>query len=577
MLQAAGQGGERSVAFVEDTAVDPERLAEYTARFARLIERHGMRAGFYGHVSAGCLHVRPFMDLTRPGAVRRLRAVADEVFALVTEFGGNNSSEHGDGIVRSEFNPRIFGDEVYGVMREVKRLFDPAGRLNPGKKVDAPRLTEFLRDPALPTALPVMTTFAFDGSMLGAANRCARIGECRKSAGAGGTMCPSFMATRDERHSTRGRANALVSALTSADPRAALGDEALHEVLDLCLECKACRSECPMSVDMAALKSEALAHRYAMHGTPLGARIFGHVRELNRAGAALAPLSNWMAGFGPLRALADRWLGIDRRRALPRFARESLPRWYDSRTPPTDRSRRGDLVFLADCFTSFTEPGIGRAAISLLERAGWTVHLVSDVCCGRALISKGLLRQARERHGALVDRLEPWARRGVPIVGVEPSCVFTLTDELVALAPGNPRAGAVAAAAHLADELVLDALGDGSLDVAPLETPVVFHGHCHQKAAHASAPTIGLLRHVAGERVTVLDAGCCGMAGSFGFEREHYDLSMQIGGMRLFPAVNDAPPEARVVATGTSCRQQIRHGTGREAIHPLELLGLPPS
>jgi FAD/FMN-containing dehydrogenase/ferredoxin len=306
LLSAAGQGNERSIAFVEDTAVDPRQLREYTSQFARILDRHGLRAGFYGHASAGCLHIRPFMDLGRPGAVATMRAVAEEVAGLVQEFGGMNSSEHGDGLVRAEFSRKLFGDELYEAMRELKRAFDPDNRFNPGKKVDSPSMTDSLREPSLPRALPFATAFpfAFDDGMRGAANRCVRVGACRKSAASGGTMCPSFMATRDERHSTRGRANALVDALSSPDPRAALGDDALMEVLDLCLECKACKSECPMSVDMATLKSEMLYHRQGQRGTPLSARFFGNARSLNRFGSMFAALANAVNRSGP--ALAGR-------------------------------------------------------------------------------------------------------------------------------------------------------------------------------------------------------------------------------------------------------------------------------
>ncbi|MGQ0647988.1 MAG: FAD-binding and (Fe-S)-binding domain-containing protein [Gemmatimonadaceae bacterium] len=583
LLLAAGQGRERSIAFVEDTAVDPSRLSEYTTRFEILLQRHGLQAGFYGHASAGCLHIRPFMDLTRPGEVGRLRAVAEEVLELITEFGGMNSSEHGDGLARSEFNRRIFGDELYGVMREVKRLFDPLGRLNPGKKVDAPPMTEHLREPALAKPAALATHFPFEtgtperrdggpeGGMHGAANRCARIGACRKTDGAGGTMCPSFMVTRDEQHSTRGRANALVHALSSPDPRAALGDARLHEILDLCLECKACKTECPMSVDMAAMKSEALSHYHDQHGLPLRTRMFAHVRALNRVGAMLAPVSNWVAGAGPVRAIMERVGGIDRRRPLPRFARETLQQWFAKRVPASPgRQSRGRVVFLADSFTSYTEPEIGRAAIELLEMAGWNVQLVGDACCGRALISKGLLDAARARHAALIERLAPAAEHGIPIVGVEPSCVFTLTDELPALAHGGAGAAAIARQTHMVDELLVRAIDDGGLAFAPAdgERSILYHGHCHQKAASATAASIELLRRIPGARVEALDAGCCGMAGSFGFEREHYDLSMQIGGMRLFPAVR-AAPEATLAASGVSCRQQIAQGTGRVAQHPV--------
>jgi len=577
MLQSAGWGIERSVAFVEDTAVDPVHLAEYTARIAALLERRGLRAGFYGHASAGCLHIRPFMDLTRPGSVATLRAVAEEVLGLVQEYGGMNSSEHGDGLVRSEFNERFFGKEVYGAMREVKALFDPHNRLNPGKKVDAPLITEHLRDPALRPAVPLPTWFDHgDGGMRAAANRCARIGECRKSAGAGGAMCPSYMATRDEEHSTRGRANALVLALSSPDPAVALGSDRLHEALDLCLECKACKGECPMSVDMATLKSEALAARHQQRGISLSTRFFGHARTLNRAGGRMASLANWTGRLPVVRSMLERMAGVDRRRPLPTFAAESLPAWFRKRGPTPERAgrvSRGPVVFLADSFTSYTEPEIGRAAIELLERAGWTVNLVDDVCCGRALISKGMLRQARTQHERLVERLAPAARAGTPIVGVEPSCVFTLADELPALSPTLADVATIARQARLADDLVAEALADGTLQLTDTGDPRRFllHTHCHQKAAHATSGSARLLQRIAGATVEVLDAGCCGMAGSFGFERAHYDLSLRIGGMRLFPAIV-GQPDAVIAATGASCRQQVQHGTGRTAQHPLVLL-----
>jgi FAD/FMN-containing dehydrogenase/Fe-S oxidoreductase len=577
LLSSAGTGGERSVAFIEDTAVDPERLPEYTRRLAELLARHGLAAGFYGHASAGCLHIRPFMDLRRPGEIGTFRAIAEEVCELVTSFGGMNSSEHGDGLVRSEFNERIFGRALYGAMCELKGLFDPHGRLNPGKIVHAPRMTENLREPALPRALPLVTSFAFDGGMRNAANRCARIGACRKSEIAGRTMCPSFIATRDERHSTRGRANALVRALSSPDPHGSLGDDGLHDVLDLCLECKACKTECPLSVDMAALKSEFLSHYYQHHGVPLRSRMLGHARTLNQVGSVFAPVSNWVARSRPMRALSERFGGIDRRRPLPRFQRQTLQRWFEwrERRYPSRAKRRGPVVFLADSFTSYTEPEIGRAAIELLEIAGYDVQLAGDVCCGRALISKGLLDEARASHRKLIEQLAPFAANGTPIVGCEPSCVFTLADELPALAHGAEAATAIARQARMVDDLILDAVDDGSLTLNGAATGaasrILFHGHCHQKAAGATAGSVALLRRVPGASVDVLDAGCCGMAGSFGFEREHYDLSLGIGAMRLFPAVR-AAPDAIVAATGVSCRQQITQGTGRRAKHPVVIL-----
>ncbi len=580
LLMAAGVGRERSLAFVEDTAVPPEHLASYTEDFAAILERHGLRAGFYGHASAGCLHVRPFMDLTKPGEVERMRAVATEVARLVTSYGGINSSEHGDGLVRSEFNPELFGPELYGAMQQVKRIFDPRGLMNPGKVVDAPRMTDHLREPSLPAPVPLPTMFDFGGDtgLHDAANSCMRIGACRKGPDAGGTMCPSYMATREEEHSTRGRANALVKALSDPAGAAALGDERLYEIMDLCLGCKACVSECPMSVDMATMKSEFLHHYNAQHGTPLRSRVFGGIRELNRLGSAFAPISNWPLRSRMLRRLVQAITGIDHRRPAPAFVRETLPRWF-ARRPAVDRvAPRGDVVVLADSFTSFTEVGIGRAGVELLELAGYRVHLVSEGCCGRSAMSKGLLDDARARALDLQERLLPFAQRGVPIVGFEPSCLMTLRDEHVQLT-GTPEAEIVAACVRLPEELLVEAIDDGTLvldadagGAAAEEQRIVFHGHCHQKASVGTASTVALLQRIPGAAVTEIDAGCCGMAGSFGFETEHYDLSMQIGGMRLFPAIEAAGDDAVIAATGVSCRQQIGHGTGRDGQHPLVLL-----
>ena len=567
LLMAASEGSRRPAAFVEDTAVAPERLGDYVKAFRAILERHGLNAGFYGHCSVGCLHIRPFVDLTAPGGVDTLTAVADEIAALVADYDGVNSSEHGDGRVRSPFNPRVFGDELYAAFREVKALFDPDGRFNPGVMVDAAPLTVNLRDPVLPPAPPLQTHFAFDGGMRAAADRCQRIGACRKSGQ--GVMCPSYMATREEEHATRGRANALVKALSQPDPRAALGDERLHEILDLCLECKACKSECPLSVDMATMKSEFLSHYQAQHGVPFRSRLFGAIRKLNRLGSATAPVSNL-----PIpRGLMERVTGIDRRRPLPRFTRETLLRWDKRRD---HRPGGKEVVFLADSFTTFTEPAIGRAAIELLEAAGYHVRLESAGCCGRSSISKGLLDQAQAMAEAMVARLAPEAERGVPIVGCEPSCLLTLREEHPGLLAGDARAQTVADATRLVEELLVEAIDDGSLKLDPnadvAGRPIVFHGHCHQKALAGTAATVALLERIPGAQVTELDAGCCGMAGSFGFETEHYELSMQIGESRLFPALREAAPGALVAATGVSCRQQIGHGVGRRAWHPVELV-----
>ncbi|MCE7001343.1 FAD-binding protein [Kibdelosporangium philippinense] len=561
LLMASSVGSRRPQAFVEDTAVDPSRLIEYSTRFRAILERHGMKAGFYGHASVGCLHVRPFVDLTNPDEVAAMRSVAEEVRDLVVEFGGANSSEHGDGLVRSEFNRKLFGPSLYEAMRQVKRIFDPTDVLNPGKIVDSPSMTDNLRDPALPPAEPLTTHLTFLGDMRSAADRCMNIGLCRKSSS--GVMCPSYMATRNEEDSTRGRANALVKALSSPSPASALGDARLHEVLDLCLMCKACKSECPLGVDMAALKSETLAQKHAQSGVPLRSRVFGSIRLLNRLGSAFAPVSNLAARL----PLARRWLGIAAKRPLPEFKRENLIRWFRRRPVSSGQT----VTFLADSFTTFTEPGVGRAAISLLEQAGWQVLLESSGCCGRAGISKGLLDDAKRKATALTAQL---STSSGPIVGCEPSCVYTLQDEYLSLLPDNPAVKSVASRVRQVEELLVEAIDAGLLTLSPALSgkEILYHGHCHQKAEVGTAASVELLGRIPGVTVKELDAGCCGMAGSFGFEAEHYEVSMKVGEDRLFPAIRAADPEVVLAATGVSCRQQIRHGTERRAWHPVELI-----
>jgi FAD/FMN-containing dehydrogenase/Fe-S oxidoreductase len=577
LLMAASEGSNRPLAFVEDTAVPPEVLADYTARFAQILDEYDMTAGFYGHCSVGCLHIRPFVDLSRPDEIVRMRTVAERIKDLVKEFGGVNSSEHGDGLARSEFNREIFGDELYEAMRDVKRLFDPDQRMNPGKIVDAPRMTENLRDANLPPAPLLRTRLDFEvvGGMRGAADRCMNIGLCRKRTT--GAMCPSYIATREEEHATRGRANALVMALSEPDPGAALGSERLHEILDLCLMCKACKAECPLGVDMAKLKSETLSHYHDVHGIPLRSRIFGSIRQLNRIGSALGPLANLPGRNRLVRRVMAGSIGIAPRRPLPQYKFRNLIRWY------TRRGRRsqpaasiGTVNFLADSFTSFTEPHIGRAAIDLLQRAGWSVELASTGCCGRSALSKGLVDQATANAKAMITQLHENTVADSPIVGCEPSCLFTLRDEHVSMIPDDPRVHAVAARVRQVEELLDEAIDDGRLTLAAdswlAGRKILYHGHCHQKAEVGTAATVALLRRIPGADIVEVDAGCCGMAGSFGYEAEHYDISMKVGSDRLFPAIEAAGRTTIIAATGTSCREQIFHGTARSAWHPVELI-----
>lgn len=610
LLMAASSGTHRPVAFVEDTAVPPEVLADYTTRFQQILDDEGMTAGIYGHASVGCLHIRPFVDLRDPEQVHAMRRVAVKIKDLVREFGGVNSSEHGDGLARSEFNRELFGEDLYEAMREVKALFDPQNTLNPGKIVNAPAMTENLRDAQLPPAPELRTRldFSVSGGMRGAADRCMNIGVCRKDHV--GVMCPSYQAVHMEEHATRGRANALVKALSEPDPHTALGDERLHEILDLCLMCKACKTECPLSVDMAKLKSETLSHHHDLHGVPLRSRIFANIRLLNQLGSATAPLANAMMNIKPLRELVERTVGITAERRLPTFHATNLVRWQSRRQtaisggparsrlaqlgawalPRSGRSSapaqvhgtpdtgvtQGPVNLLADSFTSYTEPHIGRAVIELLELAGWDVNLVTNGCCGRSALSKGMVDQAKASVTALVHHLAEGTQEGSPVVGCEPSCLFTLRDESLSMMPGDPAAAAVSRRVRQVEELLSEAIDEGRLRLAGNSwlagRRILYHGHCHQKAEVGTAATMALLRAIPGVDVIEVEAGCCGMAGSFGYETEHLDVSMAVGEDRLFPAVRAESPDTVVAATGTSCREQIFHGTRRSAWHPVELV-----
>jgi Fe-S oxidoreductase len=470
----------------------------------------------------------------------------------------------------------MFGAEVYQAFRDVKRAFDPKGLLNPGRIVDAPPMTENLRyGPGYaPIELPTVFDYTKQEGFVRSIELCNGSGVCRKMQG--GTMCPSFRATCEEKDSTRGRANALRLALAGEQPLKELRSRWVYDVLDLCLMCKACKSECPSNVDLAKLKAEFLSAYYAGRPRPLGHYLMARIHQVNRLGAPLAPVVNWLQERRPVRWLMEKLAGIDRRRSLPPLHADHFRRWFAGR-PRTDGGRR--VLLLDDCFTTFNEPEIGQAAVRVLEAAGCTVELAGLTCCGRALVSKGFLPQARDLARAQLPRLAQRLADGVPLLGLEPSCLLTLADEWPELVPG-PEARQVAAAAKLADEWLAGEAKAGRC-VLPLEGRTdrcVLHGHCHQKALGRSAGSAAALRLVPGLQVQVLDTGCCGMAGSFGFEKEHFDVSVKVAELALLPALR-AEPAAEVVAPGTSCRHQIKDLAGRRARHPLEVLAaaLPPA
>ena len=576
-LSMAEKGDAKAISFVEDTAVAPELLRDYIAEFLSIIKAHGTKAGVYAHASVGCLHVRPVINLKTAEGVQRFEAIAEDVSALVLKYGGALSGEHGDGLVRSPFQKKMYGATLYEAFRALKQAFDPNNILNPGKIVDAPPLASSLRFGPRYHTPDVPTTFDFsaDGGLLPAAELCAGVGECRKTRG--GTMCPSFQATREEKDGTRGRANLLRLAITGQLGLDGLTDPHVHEVLDLCLECKACKGECPTNVDMARLKAEFLHQYFRKHGLPWRNRVFGHVARLGTIGSALAPLSNWVARSQPARWVNQKLLGIDRRRMPPAFARRTLLERRGalrSDAVPADMTRR--VLLFPDTFANAYEPQIGDAAITLLQRAGYEVTLgpAELRCCARPQISNGLLDEAVAHARYNVALLHDWARAGGPIVACEPSCILTIRDDYPALLRGALRSQAevVARQSQTLEEFLDSALEHGRVRLQPCPQRILVQAHCHQRSLVGIGPLLRVLNRIPGAEVVDLDAGCCGMAGSFGYEHEHYDVSRLVGEQRLFPALRQAAPDAIVVAPGFSCRLQIEHFTGRNAVHPAQLL-----
>ena len=574
-LSMAMKDDNKSLSFVEDTAVAPERLRDFIERFLEIVRRHGTTAGVYAHASVGCLHVRPVVNLKTEAGLRTFESLANEVSDLVLEFGGALSGEHGDGLVRSPFMRKMFGPVLYDAFREIKRTFDPRGILNPGKIVDAPPLTSNLRYTPAYRARTPDTWFDYSawGGMSGAVEMCSGLGACRKTLE--GTMCPSYMVTREEAHSTRGRANTLRLVMAGRLDESGLGDEGVREVLDLCLECRACKAECPVGVDVARFKSEFLADYWTRHGTPLRARALGGIHQLSQWASRAPGLSNALLGSGLARRVNEHVLGIDRRRTLPRWAPRTLTSQWPSSISPGPR--RGPAVLLFnDTFTNYYHPEIGLAAADVLDAAGVAVSLAPNVCCGRPLISQGLLKQARVHAAENTRLLHAQVSAGHPLLFLEPSCLSALREDAPALLRGDDqrKAREVADACLLFEEYIERSLADGRITLPLQNGPshVMLHGHCHQKSMGALPPAKALLERIPGTQVTDLDAGCCGMAGSFGYAREHFEVSRQIGERKLLPAARALNAGQVLVAAGTSCRQQVADFTGVRALHPAELL-----
>jgi FAD/FMN-containing dehydrogenase/Fe-S oxidoreductase len=572
----------KPVSFVEDCAVPLPHLADYTERLNAIFAKHGTSGTMYAHASEGCLHVRPVLNLRLDKDVKAMRAIAEDAFAMVREYKGSHSGEHGDGLVRSEFHEAMFGARIVADFKEVKHRFDPQSVLNPGKIVDPPKMddrTLFRYPPGykvgeLKTVLDWSAYPGAGGGFQGAVEMCNNNGACRKLEG--GVMCPSYRATRDEKDVTRGRANTLRLAISGQLGADALASDAMMETLKLCVSCKACRHECPTGVDIAKMKIEVLAARAAKHGLSLRDRLVGYLPRYAPLASRFAPLANARNGSAMLRTLFEKFAGISVRRALPAF-RSDVFTSAETVGPSDGR----EVVLFADTFNRTYERENLDAALRVLVAGGYRVHIPQPVgggrplCCGRTFLSAGLVDEASFELDRLVKTYAPFAARGVPIIGLEPSCLLTLRDELLSLR-SDDDAKAISAHALLFEEfLVREAQGGRlSLPLKPIAGKVLVHGHCHQKSFGAFKPVEQALRLIPDLTVEIVESSCCGMAGAFGYGADTYDASIEMAELSLLPAVRRADNATFVVADGTSCRHQIKDGTERSALHAARLLAM---
>jgi len=577
MMSMKGDG--KPVSFIEDCAVRLEDLAQYTKRLDEVFERHGTTGTFYAHASVGCLHVRPVLNMKEQAGADKMRAIVEETLEMVREYKGSHSGEHGDGISRSEFHESMFGSRMLKNFEEVKSLFDPANLFNPGKIVNAHKMDdrEIMRfAPGYgPIALDTQLDWNDWGGLDCATEMCNNNGACRKAHV--GTMCPSYRASGEEQHSTRGRVNSLRLAITGQLGDDAFTSDAMYETMDLCVACKGCKRECPTGVDMARMKTEFLHHYRKRHGLPLREKLFAYLPRYAHRLRNLSPFLNLRDKVPGMAGLSEKMLGLSARRTLPRWRRDHFKPFIEDAVVAADEK---EVVLLVDTFNGCFETENANAAMAVLSAAGYHVHCPSAVdrkrplCCGRTFFSNGLLDEARIEASRMLEALQPYLDRGVPIVGLEPSCLLTLRDEYLALLPGD-ASRALAQQAMLFEEFLASEHSAGRLDLslqAIEHKQALIHGHCHQKAFATMNSLESLLGLIPGLEVATIDSSCCGMAGSFGYEAEHYEMSMKMANLTLLPTIDKASDDVLLVANGTSCRSQIQHGSNREALHVARLL-----
>lgn len=566
-------GDKRSVTVIEDTAVAPEYLPDYMDEFDQILGKYGLSCVKYAHIATGEIHLRPLLNLKDKADVALYHTIAREIAQLVKKYKGSLSGEHGDGRLRGEFIPFMLGERNYQLIKTLKQTWDPQNIMNPGKIVETPPITENLRY-LLGQTRELETTFDFSDQkgFLRAIEKCNGSGDCRKSVAIGGSMCPTFMATKDEDKTTRGRANILREFLSRSEKANPFDHEEVYEVLDLCISCKACKAECPSNVDMAKFKAEFLQHYYEIHGIPFRTRLIAYLPLLNHWGRMMRPLTNFITGTSTFKKA----IGFAPERQLPRLSKLSLRQWY-KRPIQLNGQGKGKVYLFADEFTNENESDLGIKAILLLNKLGYEVGIPKHVESGRTYLSKGLVKKVKKLANKNVQKLYPLIGETSPLLGIEPSAILAFRDEYPELVDTSLKNQAVALSKNtlMLDEFLASEFEKGNIDASLFtreKRTIKLHGHCQQKAVASTDPTKRMLEIPENYTVSEIPSGCCGMAGSFGYEREHYELSQKIGELVLFPAVRQAAPETIIAAPGTSCRHQIAEGTGRRALHPVEIL-----
>lgn len=569
-------GDKKPVAVIEDTAVNPDVLPDYMNDFREMLSGLGLDCVYYAHIATGELHLRPVLDLKDPHDVELFHTVALETAKLVKKYRGSLSGEHGDGRLRGEFIPLMLGDHNYSLLKEIKRTWDPEGIFNPGKITDTPRMNTSLRFEPGQKTKEIETIFDFSETLgiVRAAEQCNGSGDCRKSEQFAGTMCPSYQATRDENATTRARANILREFLTRSQKTNPFDHQEIYEIMDLCLSCKGCKSECPSNVDIAKYKAEFLQHYYDANGVPLRTRMIAYITTFNKLGSLLPQVYNFVLKNAFLSGIMKKVLGFAQKRSIPLLHKTTLRKWHRKNQSNPENGRT--VYLFADEFTNYNDVEVGISAIKSLNRLGYKVIIPNHFESGRTFLSKGLLRKAAGLATKNINLLTPLITEDAPLIGIEPSAILTFRDEYIDLTRGElkDKARALAKNCLLFEDFIMREVAAGRIDKAAFRSDarnIRLHGHCHQKALAGTASIRQMLSLPANYKVEEIKSGCCGMAGSFGYEAEHYQVSMNVGELVLFPEVRKTSAETTIAAPGTSCRHQISDGTGRKALHPVEV------